>query len=66
MLQFISIFIDINGFSPTVREIAHGVRLRSTHMVWIRLSSLKRKGYITWLPASPRTIRILKRENHVG
>ena len=59
-LSDIKNLIEKNGYSPTVREIAdlHGV---TSKCVFDNLWALKEKGYITWEPNKPRTLRILER-----
>lgn len=44
------------GYPPTVREIMRSVGLRSTSTVAQHLRALVRKGYITKVPLSPRSI----------
>lgn len=61
VLSYIKTFISENGYSPTVREIGSGVGLLSSSTVHGHLERLKRDGYITYLEASPRTIRVLKK-----
>ncbi len=48
-----------HGFAPTVRELGASVGLASPSSVFAHLKSLERKGYITRMPAFPRTITIL-------
>lgn len=53
-------FITNNGYSPTVREIASVMGVRSTSCVSAALARLERDGYIQRGQKSPRTITILK------
>lgn len=56
----IKIFININGYSPTVREIAKMLDITSPATVQAHINKLKDKRYITLVPNMNRTIRILK------
>lgn len=56
---FIQTFIKENQFSPTVREIADAVNLKSSSTAHNHLNKLRDKGYITFMDSSPRTIRII-------
>lgn len=53
-------FINEKGFSPTVRELAKLINVSSSATVHTHLKHLVNKGYITYLPKSSRTIRIIK------
>jgi repressor LexA len=44
--RFIRIFIEENGYAPTIREIAAAAQLRSTSSVSYILARLEDKGYI--------------------
>lgn len=60
MLLSIVDYIKCNGYPPTFREIGKRVNLASSSTVQSHLEKLKTKGYITWEPGQPRTLRILK------
>jgi len=53
-------YTAINGYSPTVREIGQDVGLKSTSTVHQYLNRIMGKGYITYHPNQPRTLRVLK------
>ena len=53
-------FIDKNGYSPTIREICDLVGLSSTATVYVHLQKMAKKGYITYVPGTARTIKIIK------
>lgn len=55
---FIQAFINENKFSPTVREIAEAVNLKSSSTAHGHLNKLREKGYITFMDSFPRTIQI--------
>ena len=58
--DYILNFKTVNGYSPTVREIARGLNTRSKTWVSEILQELKVSGYITYKDNTPRTIVILK------
>lgn len=60
VLQYIITFKQVNGYSPTVREIAKGINTNSLEHVNSMLQSLYDKGYLTYKQKSPRTIKVLK------
>ncbi|HCF71111.1 MAG TPA: transcriptional regulator [Syntrophomonas sp.] len=53
-------YTAINGCAPTVREIGSAVGLKSTATVHHYLNRIMGKGYITYKPNQPRTLRVLK------
>lgn len=53
-------YTAINGYAPTVREIGQDVGLKSTATVHQYLNRIMCKGYITYHPKQPRTLRVLK------
>lgn len=59
-LDYIVTFKKVNGFAPTLREIAHGINTHSITHISQMLNSLSDKGYITFKEKSPRTIRVIK------
>lgn len=60
VLQYIIKFKSVNGYSPSVREIARGVNTKSINHVYTMLEDLKVKGYISFKPKTTRTINVLK------
>lgn len=58
--DYIYNFKSVNGYSPTVREIAKGLNTKSNTWVYEILQELKDLGYITYKKNTPRTIVILK------
>ena len=46
-------------FSPTVREIAAAMSIKSPHGVTAHLEALQRKGYIRMANGKPRGIEVL-------
>jgi repressor LexA len=58
VLRYISQFIDSHGYSPTVREIGKRFRF-SPNGVVCHLTALRKRGCITWVDGSARTLRVL-------
>jgi repressor LexA len=46
ILNFINIFIEKNGYAPSVREICTGVGLKSTSTVQYHIEKLINSGYL--------------------
>jgi len=59
IIDFISQYIQKNGYSPTTREIAAAVGLSSPSTVTGHLNRLKKKGLVDFEPYEVRTIRIV-------
>ena len=59
VLNYITRFREVNGYSPSIREIAKGTYLAATRVHTI-LEELKDMEYITYKPNQPRTIRVMK------
>jgi repressor LexA len=53
-------YIVQKGYSPTVREMCLAFGFKNTNAAVVHLAALKRKGWITWVPRAPRTIRVLE------
>ncbi|WP_445661410.1 LexA family protein [Bacillus sp. FSL K6-3431] len=53
-------YIEDNGHSPTFRELSVITGIKSTSSVSTHLNNLKRKGYVSYIPGSPRSIAINK------
>jgi SOS-response transcriptional repressor LexA len=60
--EFIKSFIAKNEYSPSIREIAEGMNLKSSSTVFSLLQQLEVKGFITHVPGQPRSIRILDQQ----
>lgn len=60
ILKYIIQFKSVNGYSPSVREIAQGVNTKSLNHVYSALEDLKVKEYITFKEKKTRTINVLK------
>ncbi|HOV78813.1 MAG TPA: transcriptional regulator [Bacillota bacterium] len=53
-------FIQVKGYSPSVREIGAIVGLRSSATIHEHLTKIRRQGYIDFEPGKSRTLRVLK------
>ena len=60
VLSFIISYKKENKQSPTFREIADGINLRSTSNIDRYIFVLKNKNFIDYLPYSHRSITVLK------
>jgi repressor LexA len=59
ILDFISQYIQINGYSPTLQEIADAMNLSSLATVFEHLQALEKKGVIRRFEGSVRGIEII-------
>ena len=60
VLDIIKEFKNEHCYSPSVREICEMLHLKSPRTVSVHLKKLKDKGYITYVPNTNRTIRIIE------
>ena len=58
--DYIVRFKEVNGYSPSIREIANGCNTKSLHYIKEILETLQDDGIISYLENKPRTIRVLK------
>lgn len=58
ILNYIKKFIAIKQYSPSFREIAEGIGLKSTNTVYNHMHSLKERGKVDFEENKPRTIRL--------
>lgn len=61
VLEAIVNYIEINGFSPSIREMCELVGLKSTSTVHNHLTNLENKGYIERKENFPRALRVVKK-----
>jgi repressor LexA len=59
ILEFIQVYLDDNGYPPTVRDIGGAVGLTSSSTVHAHLSNLEKAGAIRRDPTKPRALEIL-------
>ncbi|MEK4442356.1 LexA family protein [Niallia sp. FSL K6-0077] len=62
VLNALEIYINENGYSPSYRQLAKVVNLKSSSTVSGYLLRLKEAGYVTWEEGCPRTLSIIKKE----
>lgn len=61
VLKNIKKSIEIHGYSPSIREIANDLNLKSSSTVFRYLDTLEKKGYISRQFGIPRSINIIKK-----
>lgn len=59
VLDWIVGYIDVRGYSPTIREIASHYGWKTPNAVACHLKPLRKKGYITWQDGCSRTLRVI-------
>jgi repressor LexA len=57
-LLYINTYIQVHGYSPSIREIQDEIQVGSTSVVAFHLDKLQNEGYITRQPGLSRTIRL--------
>ncbi len=60
ILHFIERYMERNGFSPSIREMAEYARISSTSVVTYYLKQLEREGYIERESDVSRGVRVVK------
>ena len=60
-LEFIKSFVAIEGYPPSVRELADGLKLQSTSTAFNILEQLVRKGFIK-KGSNPRELKVVGAE----
>lgn len=60
VLDVIVKYVNVHNYPPAYRDIASMLGLKSPSTVSVLLHKLKDKGYISWEPTQPRTLRIIK------
>jgi SOS-response transcriptional repressor LexA len=61
VFDFINIYIEENGISPTIEEIRKKMKLKAVSTIHEHINSLKDKGYLSKSENSARSIVVLKR-----
>ena len=62
ILDYIEKYIEVNGYSPSVREIGQAVDLKSTSTVHGHLNRLEKKGLLHREAMKPRTIDVTRND----
>ena len=60
ILDYIENYIEVNGYSPSVRDIGQAVGLKSTSTVHGHLTRLEKKGLLHRASMKPRTIDVTR------
>ena len=55
-------FLEINGYSPSIRELCKIVGLNSSATMWVHLKKMKAKGVLDYKEGCSRTIVLNKLE----
>ena len=63
ILRFVNGYRSVSGISPTVREIADGVGLRSASTTHGNLMRMARDGLLTFEPYERRTVMVAARSD---
>jgi repressor LexA len=59
LYDWLAMFVQNNGYAPTLRQMMQAMGLRSPAPVQARLKQLKQKGYLDWDEGQARTLRLL-------
>jgi repressor LexA len=59
VLGWITGYINVHGYSPTVREIANHYGWKTPNSVMCHLYPMRKKGYVTWKDGRSRTLRVI-------
>jgi repressor LexA len=60
--EYVTGYVDRQGYPPTVREIGEAVGLASPSTVHAHLANLERAGYLRRDPTKPRALELVGRE----
>lgn len=60
VFDFINIYISENGISPTIEEIRKKLKLKAISTIHEHINSLKKKGYLSKLENSARSLSLRK------
>ena len=64
--QFLTEYVGLHGYPPTVREIGEAVGLASPSTVHAHLANLERAGYLRRDPTKPRALELLRGRSSPG
>lgn len=59
VLEIINEHVIEKGYPPSYREIAFRMNISSSATIQGFLNSLKLKGFVTWEPGQPRTLKVI-------
>jgi len=60
-LDFIGVFCEVRGFSPTFREVGVAIGWESTQTVSHSLHKLRKAGLVEFQDGLPRTLRLTEK-----
>jgi repressor LexA len=60
LYEWLAEYIRLHQHSPSIRQMMHGMNLKSPAPIQSRLEHLRTKGYIEWHEGKARTIRVLR------
>lgn len=66
ILEFITQFIQRNGFAPTLKEIGGAMGMSSPATVHEHIDKLRRKGYLRKLDGTARGVEVVEDKFHSG
>jgi len=58
VLDWITGYINVHGYSPTIRQIGHAFGW-TTNGVVCHLRPMRKKGYVSWVDGEARTLRVI-------
>lgn len=61
ILNWITAYIHARGHSPSLREIAASNGYRDASGAMVHLKALRKKGFLDWNRAQPRTLVVVRR-----
>ncbi|MEN6482624.1 MAG: transcriptional repressor LexA [Anaerolineaceae bacterium] len=60
IMEYLTTFIDENGYSPSIRQIGDSINVKSTSLVDYYLNQLEEQGYLSREGHISRSIRVIK------
>ncbi|RPI23711.1 MAG: transcriptional repressor LexA [Acidobacteria bacterium] len=66
ILNFLKEFLERNGYSPTLEEIAHHFGITSLNGVYKHLKALEQRGFIRRLSNQARSIQVIDSVSHAA
>lgn len=66
LTNYIRGYVDENGYSPTYREMAEALEIRSTSTVKLLVDVMLEEGLITRDRNKTRTLKLVEHDDNVG
>jgi repressor LexA len=60
LFKFIKEFIKKNGYSPSYKQMANAINLKSKSGIHRKLSILKKRNKINWTKSTARSVEIVE------